>query len=290
MNETTPLNPDAARSAYDIGDLEASKTFHDGRSGGQAIEEHSSGGDFIKAIVFGGLDGILTSFAIVAGAAGGGMTPQVVLVLGFSNIFADALSMGVGEFLSSKAHNEWVLSERAREKWELDNYPEGEIQEMIDIYVDRGMSKEDATIVITKMSKYSEFFVDVMMAEELQLQVPEDDHKCESMKEGLVMFLSFAAFGSLPIMGYVIIPIFFPEWGEETLFSTACAVTGIVLFMMGCVKSMFSTTNWFVSGMETFMLGGACATLAYVIGQYVEEKTGAKVRNCKERRDELATC
>ncbi|GMH64525.1 hypothetical protein TL16_g03982 [Triparma laevis f. inornata] len=229
--------------------------------------------------------------------------------------------MGVGEFLSSKAHNEWVLSERAREKWELDNYPEGEIQEMIDIYVDRGMSKEDATIVITKMSKYSEFFVDVMMAEELQLQVPEDDHKCESMKEGLVMFLSFAAFGSLPIMGYVIIPIFFPEWGEEvspstsycilntfiqsntarfsrrsfahppqTLFSTACAVTGIVLFMMGCVKSMFSTTNWFVSGMETFMLGGACATLAYVIGQYVEEKTGAKVRNCKERRDELATC
>ena len=152
-----------------------------------------------------------------------------------------------------------------------------QIQEMIDIYEERGMSKEDATIVINKMAKYADFFVDVMMAEELQLQVPEEDHKWESMKEGLVMFLSFAAFGSLPLMGYVIIPTFFPELGEETLFTSACAVTGIVLFIMGCVKSMFSTTNWFVSGMETFMLGGACATLAYVIGQYVEEKTGAKV-------------
>ena len=53
------------------------------------------------------------------------MSPNVVLVLGFSNIFADALSMGVGEFLSSKANNEWILSERARENWEMENYPEG---------------------------------------------------------------------------------------------------------------------------------------------------------------------
>ena len=70
----------------------------------------------------------------MAGAAGGGMTPQVVLVLGFSNIFADALSMGVGEFLSSKAHNEWVLSERKREKWELENYPEGEVRLLVLIF------------------------------------------------------------------------------------------------------------------------------------------------------------
>lgn len=109
------------------------------------------------------------------------MSVSVVLVLGFSNILADALSMGVGEFLSSKAHNEWVLSERLREKWELENYPEGEIQEMIDIYTERGMSKEDATKVINLMAPYKEFFVDVMMAEELQLQVPEDVSK--EMKE-----------------------------------------------------------------------------------------------------------
>jgi vacuolar iron transporter family protein len=99
--------------------------------------------------VFGGLDGILTSFAIVAGAAGGGMTPQVVLVLGFSNIFADALSMGVGEFLSSKAHNEWVLSERKREKWELDNYPEGEVRLLVLVFFDEGIGVRAHYILLT---------------------------------------------------------------------------------------------------------------------------------------------
>ena len=72
-------------------------------------------GGSLKPVIFGGLDGILTSFAIVAGSAGGNLSPEVVLILGFSNIFADALSMGVGEFLSSKAENEWILSERKRE-------------------------------------------------------------------------------------------------------------------------------------------------------------------------------
>lgn len=209
----------------------------------------------------------------MAGSAGGALDPSVILILGFSNIFADALSMGVGEFLSSKAENEWILSERAREKWEVQNYPEGEVEEMIDIYETRGMTREDAKLVINTMAKYEDFFVDVMMAEELQLAVPEEDHVKESVKEGIIMFLSFAAFGSLPLLGYVIIPTAFPDLGETALFSTACVVTGMVLFIMGCVKSLFSPAKWYWCGMETFLLGGACATVAYSIGQYVEGMT-----------------
>lgn len=159
------------------------------------------------------------------------------LVIG--RIIFSITSVGVGEFLSSKAENEWILSERRREKWEMDNYPEGEINEMIEIYESRGMSKEDATQVIRTMSKYKDFFVDVMMAEELALQVPEENHKIESMKEGVVMFCSFATFGSLPILGYVLIPAAFPSFGEDVLFRAACVITGLVLFGMGCVKSVF---------------------------------------------------
>lgn len=153
-------------------------------------------------------------------------------------------TVGVGEFLSSKAENEWILSERRRENWEMENYPEGEINEMIDIYEERGMSREDATQVITTMSKYQNFFVDVMMAEELGLQVPEEDHKTESMKEGVVMFCSFATFGSLPVLGYVIIPGLFPSTSEDALFAAACVVTGLVLFGMGCVKSIFRYVSY----------------------------------------------
>jgi len=224
----------------------------------------------IKPIIFGGLDGILTAFAIVAGAAGGALSPNTILILGFSNILADALSMGVGEFLSSKAENEWILTEREREMWEMENYPEGEIKEMEDIYVERGMEREDAKLVVETMSKYKEFFVDVMMAEELELKVPEDDHVMESFKEGIVMFCSFATFGAFPLLGYVIIPLSFPDLPSSALFTSACAVTSCVLFLMGCVKSLFSTSKWYLCGLETFLLGGACATVAYTVGQYVD--------------------
>jgi len=152
-----------------------------------AGEQHKTEGGLLKPMIFGGLDGILTSFAIVAGAAGGNLSSGVVLILGFSNIFADALSMGVGEFLSSKAESEWILSERRREEWELENYPEGEMKEMVELYMLKGMSREDAETVITTMAKYKDFFVDVMMAQELELQVPDDDHVKESFKEGTLL-------------------------------------------------------------------------------------------------------
>jgi vacuolar iron transporter family protein len=150
----------------------------------QSDEHHNTEGGLLKPMIFGGLDGILTSFAIVAGAAGGNLSAGVVLILGFSNIFADALAMGVGEFLSSKAENEWILSERRREEWELENYPEGEIKEMVELYMMKGMNREDAESVITTMAKYKDFFVNVMMTQELQLQVPDDDHVSESFREG----------------------------------------------------------------------------------------------------------
>jgi len=235
-------------------------------------ESHQTEGGLLKPVIFGGLDGILTSFAIVAGAAGGNLSPGVVLVLGFSNIFADALSMGVGEFLSSKANNEWILNERRREEWEMENYREGEIQEMIDIYMTRGnMTKEDATSVITTVAKYKDFFVDLMMVQELQLLVPESDHVKESFIEGVIMFCSFAFFGVMPLLGYVIIPFCFPHLGEESLFVTACVITGIVLFLMGCLKSRFCVQHWMICGAETLVLGGTCAFVAYTIGYFVND-------------------
>lgn len=275
-DETTPLVANA-REAFIFKDAHASRQYHEKKLSAKDDDDdeaHQSEGGFLKPIIFGGLDGILTSFAIVAGAAGGRLPPSVVLILGFSNIFADALSMGVGEFLSSKATNEWILSERGREEWELDNFPEGEIQEMVDIYISKGMSPEDAESVIRTMSKYKKFFVDLMMAQELELQVPEEDHIVQSCKEGFVMFTAFASFGAMPLIGYVLFPLIDPDMSEEALFLSACIVTAIVLFLMGSLKSYFCTQNWFRAGTETLILGGTCATVAYMIGQLVQGIVG----------------
>lgn len=249
-SETTPLNGgsksksgsdsknDSARAAFEGADKEASRQYHDSK---RKEEPHQKGGEMLKQIIFGGMDGILTSFAIVAGSAGGGVPPPVILVLGFSNIFADALSMGCGEFLSSKADNEWIMSERERENWEMENYPEGEISEMIEIFRERGgMSQEDAESVVTTLAKYQDWFVDLMMTQELELQVPDRNFVQQNMKEGALMFCSFAFFGSLPLLGYVIIPTINPDLSEKMLFLAACIITGIVLFFMGTIKSNFS--------------------------------------------------
>lgn len=88
------------------------------------------------------------------------------------------------------------------------------------------------------------------------------------------MFCSFACFGAMPLLGYVVIPTAFPALGEESLFISACIVTGITLFFMGSVKSYFSPQHWMSAGMETLLLGGACATVAFTIGQFVQHIAG----------------
>ena len=190
-----------ARSAYASVDAEASRIAHGGAQSGavtQNTEAHEEGGAYVKPIVFGGLDGVLTCFAIVMGAAGGGLNREAILIIGFSSLLADAVSMGVGEFLSSKAEVDYAKVERERESWELHNYPEGEVKEMKEIYVEKGMSEEDAQTMFSIMAKpqYHDLFVDFMMREELGLDPPSDDDTKEAFKAGVVMFFAFCVFGS----------------------------------------------------------------------------------------------
>lgn len=268
-----PLTRDlsAARSAYqDDRNVQASREAHAIKTTmayGGASEEHEESGGRLKAIVFGGLDGILTSFAIIAGAVGANLGPVAMLALGVSNVLADAVSMGAGEWLSSRSYTNFVRKEMEREQWELDNFPEGEVLEMIQLYEDRGMSREDAEVVITRMAKYKDFFVNVMMTEELSLPVPGDDDAAENLKSGFVMFLSFAAFGLLPVLVYAIIPALVPGLEEHALFSMACVITGAALFGLGAFKAQFHDKRYVVSGIETLVLGGVCAGIAFTVGR-----------------------
>ncbi|KAL1499167.1 hypothetical protein AB1Y20_013678 [Prymnesium parvum] len=258
----------AARDAYSKGSVDASRAAH--QQGGQAHESHLEAGGRIKSIVFGGLDGILTSFAIIAGAVGAHIGTSGLLAMGVSNVLADALSMSVGEFLSTRSYNKYVRKELERETWELDNYPEGEVQEMVALFESRGMSHMDATTVISIMAKYKTFFLNIMMTEELALPVPDDDDNAESLKEAAAMFIAFSGFGMLPIMGFVIVPLIVPGLDDHTLFLCACAITGFALFGLGAFKAHFSDKRHLWSGVETVLLGGCCAAIAFMLGRLVD--------------------
>lgn len=258
----------AAKDAYKSGDSAASRAVHEGSLLGKATEHHEKSGDWIKSMVYGGLDGIITTFAVVAGASGGGLGVNVILILGFSNMFADALSMGVGDALSTKAENERILKEREREAWEMNNYREGEIQEMVELYEERGMSRKDAEIAIRLMAKYEDFFVNVMMVEELGLQVPDEDEN--PWFDGFITFCSFVFFGIFPLLGYVIFASFNLELAS--LFGISCGLTGVMLFLLGVFKSRFTGQTWWLSGLEILLLGGVTAAVSFLIGWIVEDQ------------------
>ena len=250
-------NLEKALEAYRSRDPEASKRAHMR----QATEEHQTErGQFIKSLIYGGLDGIITTFAVVAGVAGASLDPAVVLILGFANLIADGLSMAIGDYLSTRAEQEYEATERAREEWEVDNYPEGERRELVELYEVRGLSRDDAETVVGIISKNHTAWVDIMMIEELGIITADDS----PMKNAVATFLSFAVFGFVPLLTFVL-GAFIPAL-QTASFLFAGILTGATLFGLGALKTLLTSRRWLRSGIEMLVVGGAAAAAAYGIG------------------------
>jgi len=107
---------DKARFSFYTGDEEGVRKAHEGNIL-ESEEKHNHIGKYLKSIVYGGLDGIITTFAVVAGVSGARLEVGVVLIMGFANLIADGISMGMGDFLSSRAEKEFQTAEKSREMW-----------------------------------------------------------------------------------------------------------------------------------------------------------------------------
>lgn len=249
-------NLDKAKEAFKNKDIEATKDAHKNK-----YEPHMESGKYIKSIIYGGLDGIITTFAVVAGVAGASLDVGIVLIMGFANLIADGLSMAIGDYLSTKAETEYQQIERARETWEVEHYPEGEKHEMIEIYMKKGMAEEDAVQMTEILSKNKETWINVMMVEELGIV----ENNESPIKNALITFFSFLIFGFIPLIAYVT-SSFIPGMSEST-FLIACILTGITLFILGALKVKVTAKNWFYSGFEMLIVGGIAAIAAFLIGK-----------------------
>jgi len=265
----------AAKKGYHALDVDASKKAHNNI----AMEKHAGdAGKYIKSVVYGGLDGIITTFAVVASIAGAGLDVGVVIIMGFASLFADGISMGMGDFLSSKAENEYTTEERKRELWECEHYIEGEVDEMVELYVAKGMQEQDAQQMVGIMSRYRDIFVDTMMVEELGLMAV--DPADSPLKNGFVTFGSFLIFGCVPMISYVTAVALNSHHETASLnvtFYVACGMTLVTMFLLGCLTSKFSPSKWYVSGMWIMLNGGAAAIVAYLIGWGLAEFVDSKI-------------
>lgn len=252
-------NLDKAKEAYKSNNTQASIAAHN-KPHYNASEKHSIAGQYIKNVIYGGLDGIITTFAVVAGVAGAALSPAIVLIMGFANLIADGLSMSIGDYLSTKAENEFQQAERRRETWEVENYPEGEKLELIELYTAKGLSEEDARNVTEIISKNKETWVDIMMVEELGIIQEEES----PVKSALITFSSFVIFGFIPVLTYVLSRLI-PSMKIDT-FTLSSVLTGLTLFTLGALKVKVTGKNWFISGLEMLIVGGLTASAAYGVG------------------------
>ncbi len=246
-----------ARKAFEKKDLNATIQAHTQR----APEVHQmEKGKYVKSVIYGGMDGIITTFAVVAGVAGASLQTSIVLIMGFANLVADGISMAIGDYLSTKSEQEYQKNERKRETWEVENYPEGEKKEMKEIYMEKGFSEDDSEKMVEILSKNKKAWIDEMMHDELNIIESQE----KPLKNAVATFISFAVFGFVPLLAYVCAK--FLGLFENYTFAAACLFTGITLFILGALKVNVTGRNWVKSGFETLLVGGIAAGAAYLVG------------------------
>jgi len=221
---------------------------------------------FLKQLIFGGNDGIVTTFAVVAGFAGaqaegvaqvGGLA---VLVFGLANLFADAVSMGLGEFLSLRSQHDVYRARRMSEMREIQQNPEQERLELAGIFRGRGLPQGDADAAASIVARHPDLMAEMMMTYQFGLHSPDGETPALN---GLFTFLSFTAFGTIPLLPYFLLD------PTETTFLYSVASTAAALVGLGLLRWNTTGERLARSVGETVAVGATCAAVAYVVGLLV---------------------
>lgn len=221
-------------------------------------------GSYLRNMVYGANDGIVTTFAVVAGVAGANLSTKIILILGFANLVADGISMALGNFLGTRSENQLKKEELKTERWEIDHVPEEEAKEIEQIYKDKGFKGEDLKRAVQIITNNKDLWAKEMMIHELGIIPGEEE---SPWKNGLVTFAAFAIAGLLPLLPYVF------NIAIKNTFTTATIFTGVALFIVGALRTIFTKRNWLLAGLEMFAVGALAAGSAYILSYWIDTIT-----------------
>lgn len=210
--------------------------------------------NYIRDWVYGGIDGAITTFAIVAGVVGAGLSSNVILILGLANLIADGFSMAASNYSGTKTEVDDVARLREIEKKHIAVAPEGEREEMRQILQNKGLSGPALEEAVNAITSNHEVWIDTMLVEEYGaspvLRSP--------LRSGVSTFLAFVFCGAVPLIPFL---LFLPE-----PFVMAVIFTGLTFFAIGSLKSKWALMSWWKSGIETLSIGLIAAGASYGIG------------------------
>ncbi len=220
--------------------------------------------NWLPDFVYGGIDGAITTFAVVAGVVGAGLSTPVILILGFANLFADGFSMAVSKYSSDKAEIERIQSIKKMERRSIIEKPKEEKEEIRQILKDLGFKNDDLKRAEKVITSDPETWVHMMLHHEFHIL--EDN--INPMRGAVATFAAFLLMGFIPLIGYSfqsLIPL-----DEKGLFWATSLATLVAMFIVGTVKTRFSDQNWFLAGIQTTAIGGVAAGIAYGVGYLLQ--------------------
>jgi VIT1/CCC1 family predicted Fe2+/Mn2+ transporter len=218
---------------------------------------------YLRDFIYGAIDGAVTTFAVVAGVEGADLSASVVLILGGANLIADGFSMAVSNFLGLRAERQQVERARLDEERQVREIPEGEREEIRQIFAAKGFEGADLDRVVGVITADRDLWVSTMLSEELGL----GGARPKPLRAGATTFLAFIAVGSLPLVAFAVDAIA-PD-GLTHAFAWSAAMTGVAFFAVGSLKARFVEQAWWRAGLETLVIGGAAAVLAYATGAFL---------------------
>lgn len=220
--------------------------------------------EYLEECVYGGTDGIITTFAVVSGFSGASLGSSslnlsiiTVLLFGFANLIADGAAMGFGNYLSIKSKKRFYKTNYNKEFEETIKSTEFELAETEFIFEKNGFTKKDSRLLTSLISKNTDFWVKFMLLHECNL---EDPAHINPIKTGIATFFSFIFFGFIPLLPYLFINQVSFSFYLSGLF------TFLALNLLGVFRSLITQNSLFVSISETVFIGSIASIIAYFVG------------------------
>lgn len=208
--------------------------------------------------LLGAIDGAVTTFAVVTGVMGGQLPMHVAVLLGFANLLADGFSMAASNYERAKSEVLRAAQLRAQERRHIELFPEGEREELRQIFAAKGFEGELLAQLVEVISQDREQWIATMLQEEHGLG-PEQP---SPLRAALVTFAAFVIVGATPLL-----PLLLPLGQPQTRFQVSLGLTLLMFALIGALKGKVLQLPILRSALGTALIGGGAALLAWGIGR-----------------------
>lgn len=218
---------------------------------------------YLGPFVYGGIDGCVTTFAVVAGAVGAGLDSSIIIILGFANLLADGFSMSIGAYLSSKSEVSYFINQKQTIIKRIEHHQLLEIKRLEDFYAEKGYTATTLKDIVAIITNDQDRWANVILKEQMNLSLPDRS----PLSTGVATYVSFLLIGLIPLVIYVIdyvSPI------NSSLFLWSSLLTAAGFIFIGALKSHVTNSHLLRGIAETLLLGAIAALVAFYVGDWLE--------------------